>query len=68
MSNDFVTKQHIDALAQYADLPLTDARKNEVLSIMQTWVPAANALSERMARDEVRDQIPCTIFTFGARR
>ncbi|MBP6019830.1 MAG: hypothetical protein KA735_10075 [Burkholderiaceae bacterium] len=68
MTDDIVTDQGLDALARYADLPLNSARKQAVLPILQAWVPAANALSERMARDEVRDQLPGTIFTLGARR
>ena len=68
MSDDIITKETVDALARYADLPLSDARKRAILPILQAWVPAANALNERMARDEVRGQLPGTSFTISARR
>lgn len=68
MSNGIVTNQTVDVLANYADLQLSDARRQAILPILQAWLPAVNALNERMARDEVRDQLPGTIFTLGAWR
>ncbi|NYT66270.1 hypothetical protein H0A58_09870 [Alcaligenaceae bacterium] len=68
MSEDLITSQSVVALAHIADLPLSSARQQAALPILQAWVPAANALSQRMAGDEVRDQLPGTIFTLGARR
>lgn len=68
MSDDAITNETVDALARYADLPLSDARKHALLLTLQAWIPAAKALNERMAREEVRDQLPGTIFTLGAKR
>lgn len=68
MSDDIITKETVHALSQYANLPLNDARKQAVMPILQAWIPAANALSERMSGEEVRGQLPGTIFTLGARR
>lgn len=67
MSELIVTKDDVDALARCAGLPLSDERKQAVLPILQSWVAAANELNRRMARDEVREQLPCTIFAFGNR-
>jgi len=67
MSEPAITKRDVAALARYADLPLSEERQQAILPILQSWVPAANELNRRMAEDEVRGQIPCTIFAFGNR-
>jgi len=62
MNDSVITKDTLGTLANYVGLPLNDARKQAILPILQSWVPAANALSSRMAENEVRNLVPRSLF------
>ena len=62
MSESTITQADVAALARYAELNLTEERQQAILPILQSWLPAANELNRRMAEDDVRGYLPCTIF------
>lgn len=50
-------------LARCARLPLPAEREAAVAAILDAWLPAANALSEKMSMAAHRDLVPATVFT-----
>lgn len=63
MKEPIVTQADVTLLARYAGLPLPSDRPAVIQPILQAWLPAANELNERMARDEVRGIVPCTVLS-----
>src|SRR2546430_13210187 len=53
-----VTEASIRASADHADLPLTAERAAAVTALLAAWLPAANALSERMQAAELQALMP----------
>ena len=50
-------------LARCARLPLPADREAAVATILDAWLPDANALSEKMSMPAHRDLVPATVFT-----
>jgi hypothetical protein len=57
-----VTEASIRASAAHADLPLTAERAASVTALLAAWLPAANALSERMQAAELQALMPAVTF------
>lgn len=57
-----ITTETVAAAAVLAGLPLTEDRAAAVAGLLAAWVPAANALSERMQAEAVRPLVPTTVF------
>ena len=62
MSPTTVTEASIRASAEHADLPLTAERAAAVTALLAAWLPAANALSERMQAAELQALMPAITF------
>lgn len=53
-------------LARCAELPLPAQRETAVATILDAWLPDANALSHKMSAAEHRDLVPATVFNHPA--
>jgi hypothetical protein len=63
-----VTEATIRASAAHADLPLTAERAASLTALLAAWLPAANALSERMQAAELQALTPAVTFASPPRR
>ena len=64
--NDAITLDGARALAQSANLPLSDARLEQVAALLNDWLPGANELSEKVSAAAYRTLVPITVFAHGA--
>ena len=60
------TPHVVETLAQFADLPLTEARREAVRAVLASWISDANALSLKMSAAEYQALVPATVFTHPA--
>jgi|GEM_PF-1630620 len=56
----------VRVLARTANLPLGDDRLEGVVSLLNAWLPAANALSRKMSAAEHRVLLPITVLAHAA--
>lgn len=54
----------IAGLARCADLDLDAQRQEAIRPILQAWLPAANALSQKMSQPQWQNTLPATVFSF----
>jgi hypothetical protein len=57
-----VTEETVLAGAEHAGLPLAPDRAAAVAALLSAWLPAANALSERMQAQELTALTPVVAF------
>lgn len=57
-----MNEQHIRALAEAAELPLSEDRLALVAPLLSTWLDDANELSSSMAAPDRHDLVPITVF------
>lgn len=59
-------KHHIALLAAHAGLPLAPERVAAVATILNAWLPDANALSVRMSAPAWQSLMPAVVFMHAA--
>lgn len=57
-----MNEQHVRALAEAAELPLSEDRLALIAPLLSTWLDAANELSSTMAAAERQGLVPVTVF------
>lgn len=59
--SELVAVDDVRTLARVAALSLTDERLEEVASLLNAWLPAANSLSQKMSGPEHAAILPITV-------
>jgi hypothetical protein len=62
MSEPLVQVEDVRLLARIAQLPLDPGRESQVAKLLSAWLPAANALSNKMCAPEFSEVLPITLF------